>query len=229
MRDHYKRGLLIPRWTKTTIFFAFLLHLRWELNYAYLSLNKKIKNKKQKLIIDILLNKNKKNPKLILEAHQLILIYETSKIIAPAELTYGIPFPLVGWLDIGRSEGACTTGSSTILYPVRPKASELLAENYRALAVYYAIHAEVSRFVSGPWESDASGIPYHAAARSTRTQPVSSHNHQSTRDPIVRRRMQCQSLSRPIDDDNVISKRHCIWSGQCPLPLRALIRDLQGQ
>jgi len=57
------------------------------------------------------------------------------------------------WLDDGRSEGTCTTGLPTILYPVvhvRPKVSELLAENYRVLAVYYAIHAEVSRFVSGP-------------------------------------------------------------------------------
>jgi len=59
----------------------------------------------------------------------------------------------VGRLGDSWSEGACTTGSPTILYPVvhvRPKASELLAENYRALAVYYAIHAEVSRFVSRP-------------------------------------------------------------------------------
>lgn len=73
-----------------------------------------------------------------------------------AERTYEVSFlptVAVGRLDVGRSEGACTTGSSTILYPVvhvRPKASKLLAENYRALAVYYAIHAEVSRFVSGP-------------------------------------------------------------------------------
>lgn len=32
---------------------------------------------------------------------------------------------------------------------MRPKASELLTENYRALAVYYAIHVEVSRCSRG--------------------------------------------------------------------------------
>jgi len=57
-------------------------------------------------------------------------------------------------------------------------------------------------------------------ARNTRTQPVSSHNHQSMQNPT---RLRCHSLLRSINDETQCRKNS--MANQRPFPLRAFFTN----